>query len=320
MITDRELRLLRLVRVLACDLAKLANHGGTCDSAGGVDLCNGHGIAGQAVSQVLDRRLGSGRIHKAGSAEAILRHCLRRLGFRKRYNAGELSGAEHLELLAAVTQYGRDWLRHEAEQFAAHYMESPVTRAIGSAFAGQLGRFFGRVKQFVREHIVAGAMALLGPAPLTGEELEAAERNAQKQEQFFDRFHEAMKQTPPPSPDQFAARTESYGNAAWQAAQVMSRMAAQKIFRFERRVLGNPKTEHCNDCPPIAAMGWQPIGTLPLIGETECNGACLCSFRFKETEDGHEFFRGKKGPVPAPPIDIEILPETGEDAPIAWPP
>lgn len=107
---------------------------------------------------------------------------------------------------------------------------------------------------------------------------------------------------PPMTVSEFVARAERYGNAPWQASQQISTniAIANGQFKVYRRVLGIPKTEHCEDCPPLAAMGWQPIGTLPSIGDTECNGLCLCHFRFAESPGQQEFFQGKKGLVPAP--------------------
>lgn len=57
------------------------------------------------------------------------------------------------------------------------------------------------------------------------------------------------------------------------------RMMKRKGLQQERRVLG--PTEHCEDsgdklgCVTIAAKGWQPIGTLPKIGEATCVTHCV---------------------------------------------
>jgi hypothetical protein len=39
--------------------------------------------------------------------------------------------------------------------------------------------------------------------------------------------------------------------------------------------------DSCDDCVSAEAQGWQPIGTLPLPGERECRGHCLCSLEFR---------------------------------------
>lgn len=51
-------------------------------------------------------------------------------------------------------------------------------------------------------------------------------------------------------------------------------------YRFEKRVLH--KAEHCQSCKDIAALGWQPIGTLPNIGDADCLSNCQCTFKFKK--------------------------------------
>lgn len=300
---------------------------------------------GRSLDSEVNRALSPHRIGKASSAESILRHCLRVRGWTVAYRNGELTGPQHVDLLEEIRQYGRDWLRHEAEQFAKHYLarsvegngdwierklvwtEEPGTGfliAQETGFFSNLGRFFKRAKQFVRELIVGATLGLTGPSPLTGEELDAAEREAQKQEQFFDRFHDETKLAPQPmTAGQFVARVEKYGDSAWQAAQRINHNAAvtQGRAKLERRVLGQPKTEHCSDCPEFAGLGWQPIGTLPHIGESECGPLCLCHFEYKDSLTGQPFLQGKRGPVPAPQPGIEMIGEheAGEVEMIAEP-
>lgn len=282
-------------------------------------------------------------------------------------------------LQKGIREYGRAWLRHEAEQFARDYLDGgaepgragrdgsgvpgrgvlgvdSLARAIdwrpapggylhaqdSPGLKANLGRFFGRVKQFVREVIVAGVMGLLGPAPLTAEELEAAEADAVRQEQYFDKLLDEVRIDPPAprvpaeplrpgeiqvikppamTPKQFVARVERYADSAWQSAQRINRKAAvsQGIAKRERRVLGHPKFSHCTDCPPLAEMGWQPVGTLPDIGDTECGPLCLCHFSYQD-DKGNEFFHGNKGPIPAPAGPATMEPDDDGVYPVAEPP
>src|SRR5208283_43254 len=314
------------------------------------------------------------RTTKASSAEAILRLCLRSLGFTEAYRQGALSNEQIVNLLDEVRQYGRAWLRHEAEEFTRSYSVSRndgrsvldggfsgTTGFVGidrkamwidgpggyliqqdAGFRHSIGRFFERSKQFVRELILSATMALSGPAPLTGEELAGVDREAQKQEQFLATFHTTMivpQQKPfstpvdttsqiivlepaPITPGQFVARAESYADSAWQASQRIDRGQAisQATFKFERRVLGMPKTEHCSDCPPLAAMGWQAIGSLPSVGDSECGPLCLCHFRYSTGEEGEpEFIQGNRGPLRAP-SEVSMLEDAGDVEMIAEPP
>ena len=318
--------------------------------------------------------MASSKTSKASSAESILKHCLRKLGLTVAYRQGTLSNEQLTRLLEEVRQYGRAWLRHEAEEFVRDWVsadnesrsgldstsrdsiycesrnqsdvESSVERSVQWAtktdrFIHSVKRFFARAKQFVRELILSATMALSGPAPLTGEELEDADREAWKQDMFFDNFYHEIITPPqkivtdivdttsqvitvepaPITPGQFIARAESYGNSAWQAAQRINRGQAMLhgIFKAERRILGHPKTEHCDDCPPLAALGWQPIGTLPAIGESECGHLCLCHFEYTTEElydvmpEGSpvrpEDAETNSGHVPISPDDYSLMPE-----------
>lgn len=46
----------------------------------------------------------------------------------------------------------------------------------------------------------------------------------------------------------------------------------------EMRVLHPAK--HCADCPDYAGV-WEPIGTLPAIGDTPCMANCACTFEYR---------------------------------------
>lgn len=193
--------------------------------------------------------------------------------------------------------------------------------ATDTGIVSTLGRFFDRAKQFVRESILAGVMSLLGPAPLTGEELADVDREAAKQEKFLDQFeNDAVRPGSTMTPAQFVARVEQYGNALHQSAERVNYVAAttQGKATMARRVLGEPKTQHCEDCPPLAAQGWQPIGSLPQIGDTECGSLCLCHFEFQDG-DGNRFRQGKNGPAPAGDT-VDLEPDDGDVYPVAEPP
>ena len=174
-------------------------------------------------------------------------------------------------------------------------------------------------------------MALRGQTP-SAEEAQQVDRIADVQDEFFRKFEAEVTANPPKelaeprtdllpvfptgkppvSPARFAARAESYADSTWQGAQRVDRAAiiAAGIERWERRVVGHPKTEHCTDCPPLAAMGWQPIGTLPPIGDSECGHLCLCHFVYSDAAEMPEM--RPKNPRPAEPLKITV-PKTHKD-------
>lgn len=365
------------------------------------------------------RRTGSTRFaksktHKASSAEAILQHVLRQRGWSKAWTEGRLTGRQHLQLLEDVRQYGRAWLRHEAEAFFGRYgdvergisdssqvLGSPdvgknigrgssddrlggcaagaslgtglsaddsrsmggiqggtrcpgkegldeqpaieplalprewaipqpaqaireggdrgidhvsdepgdrgvhsegidLSRSIDPSILPALQRWRDRNIGFIQELMVAAAMSQEGPK-LSDETNRFVADLTRVQREYLDQFYrDIANRTPleiknilgpevpgfhPYSKAQVVARAEQYGNAAWQGGQkvLRRRKKASGGARWERRILGHPKTEHCNDCPPLAKLGWQPIGTLPDIGDTECGGRCYCHFEYSDS-------------------------------------
>lgn len=47
----------------------------------------------------------------------------------------------------------------------------------------------------------------------------------------------------------------------------------------ERNVLS--VADHCEQCENLSAMGWQPLGSLPMIGERTCLTNCKCSIEYR---------------------------------------
>lgn len=195
-----------------------------------------------------------------------------------------------------------------------------ATRGIAAAARHHVGRFFSRAKQFVRESILAGVMALSGPTPLSTADLIEADNQARVQYAYFDRFHaETLSQPPTPlqepvpvggtpepglvviepkpepgatSGSQFAARVESYGGSAWIATQgvMRARVIAGGLATEERRLHSRlEKHAKCKTCIDATKAGWQNLGILPAIGDSECMSACDCYWEFRQGENGKVF-------------------------------
>lgn len=292
-----------------------------------------------------------GRTHKAGSAEAILRHCLRSLGLSAAYRRGELTGLQALELLAEIREYARGWLRHEAEQLIRHYgravdgdsgrgegsglahdgmpLESgrglvgdavvsvrpagghqQQARGLGSAMRRHVGRFFDRARNFIRESILAGAMALSGPEGLDDEDMDEADRQHAVQVKFLDQFHRDVETRTPPelaepsgialenpmSAAEFANRASSYAGGVWSGAHGVDRRKAirQGHAVAERRFHLNDDEQHaCSVCLEQSSLGWVPIGTLLPVGDSTCLAIhCDCYYVYR-LADGSEFITAR---------------------------
>ncbi len=200
------------------------------------------------------------------------------------------------------------------------YRENTI-RSIPDSILSALRRWFARTAQFDRELIFSGAKALLGRDP-DNEEVKELEAFADKQLAFMANFRNELEANPPPiidtgpriqlirpgkppmSPAQVGARMELYANATHQAAQKVQRgsKARNGSTRWERLIMGHPKTEHCSECPPDAALGWVPFGTLKPIGDRECEQLCLCHFEYSDSVE----IPTTKAPKPKPEaFDIE---------------
>lgn len=77
-------------------------------------------------------------------------------------------------------------------------------------------------------------------------------------------------------------RLGMYANKIWGSYSSTRRIEAGNAgFTQERRVL-SPQADSCRDCVRFAAMGWQPIGTLPApTEESECMSNCRCRMEFR---------------------------------------
>ncbi len=75
-------------------------------------------------------------------------------------------------------------------------------------------------------------------------------------------------------------------------------------FDMERRVMS--PAEHCDDCVGYAALGWQPIGSLPEPGSgSVCGGNCKCH---KEYGNSAEIMAQQTGAQPPAPARQGIQP------------
>jgi len=84
------------------------------------------------------------------------------------------------------------------------------------------------------------------------------------------------------SPEYIKNRASLYAGGPRTAYfDALTRAKAGAGMSEERRIL-EPGADHCGDCPDLAAMGWQPIGTLPEPGVgTECGHRCRCSKEYR---------------------------------------
>jgi hypothetical protein len=82
------------------------------------------------------------------------------------------------------------------------------------------------------------------------------------------------------SSDQIISRAQLYARAIY--ATHMNQMTDLKEgmgSKFARRIL-HQGAIHCEDCPPLAKLGWVPIENLVPIGDTACIVNCRCAIEY----------------------------------------
>lgn len=198
---------------------------------------------------------------------------------------------------------GNQAVPSQAGQDTAQMVLVGVERGLAGTMARHVGRFFSRAKSFVHEAILAGALAFFDPSatPIDEDDMREVDYQAQEQVRYFDRFHQEVVSAPPleiaeptPSPaaiapmtaKQFVARAEQYGDATWGAAQQVNRkrMIRGGDYTMERRIHGRAVDDLCKTCRKARNAGWQPIGTLPAIGDSECGSNCHCYFQYADAQ------------------------------------
>ena len=105
-----------------------------------------------------------------------------------------------------------------------------------------------------------------------------------KQYAYLNNFAKDIQSNPDAwSNKRLDTRMNLYKESAYAAMEDMQRRnMEQNGYTQERRVLA--QVDNCDDCIEYAGMGWQPIGTLPAIGDSVCITNCKCEFEYGKEE------------------------------------
>jgi hypothetical protein len=129
-------------------------------------------------------------------------------------------------------------------------------------------------------HLAAVAATVGGFALLTQAHVQAYRAEIVAQFRYLRTFRQQLASAEQLMNGTFHARLKLYARAAHGVAQQVNRRFQQVIGKTEeRRVLG--AAEHCADCLDAAARDWQPIGTLPRIGDSRCKVNCRCRWEYR---------------------------------------
>lgn len=129
-------------------------------------------------------------------------------------------------------------------------------------------------------HIASAAAARGGWAQMSPSDWGWVGVQVRRQYDYLQRFAAQIETGRQPLNGRVPARAAMYGKAGHVTYEEMRRRHARdRGLGRERRVLGY--AEHCPDCVVYAARGWQPIGSLPRIGDSRCLTNCMCHFEFE---------------------------------------
>lgn len=127
---------------------------------------------------------------------------------------------------------------------------------------------------------LAASLAILGTPEPAPADIESMRGQVNRQGGFLRGFYQEIRNGAHLLGGQTENRASMYADAAWGSAQQVKRdRSIRDDYKQERRMLG--QAEHCPDCEGFARLGWQPIGSLPLIGDSRCLSRCKCVFLFR---------------------------------------
>jgi hypothetical protein len=128
-------------------------------------------------------------------------------------------------------------------------------------------------------HVASGAAAVGGWGQATPETWGLVGSRLKDQYRFLRDFAGQLANGLPLD-GRFLARAGMYalsGTATYEAILRRGDLAAG--YDLEKRVLHPGKSEACSECVGYAALGWQPAGTMPDIGQgSRCLTRCRCRF------------------------------------------
>jgi hypothetical protein len=102
-----------------------------------------------------------------------------------------------------------------------------------------------------------------------------------KQYQYLSNFAKEISANPTAwMSGRLDARMNMYGESAYAALEDFQRREAE-VQGYTEEIRHLHATESCPDCI-AAGEHWEPIGTLPVIGDSVCIVNCKCTFEYRK--------------------------------------
>lgn len=138
--------------------------------------------------------------------------------------------------------------------------------------------------QLSQLHYACGMVAYGGRGQMNSEAWSNAENVIGTQLNYFSHFALQIASGAIAIDGRFANRAAMYGRAGYSTYENLNVYTQEFAgMKWEKRILGD--ADHCPDCFSEADRGWQPIGTLRFIGDSECTVNCKCHKIFSDSED-----------------------------------
>jgi hypothetical protein len=135
----------------------------------------------------------------------------------------------------------------------------------------------GMAREIKAVHVAATASSAGGFAQLSQADLGWVGQRVRTQYQYLDRYAREIASGKQPMDGTLLSRAALYGHAGRATGREAERRESRLRGDDEaRRVLG--VADHCRTCLSEARRGWQPIGDLRAIGDTECGPNDACHF------------------------------------------
>ena len=162
--------------------------------------------------------------------------------------------------------------------------DAEIAAATEVYLAGEISQDEWQAK--LRDAILAGFVLQFmlgrgGAAQMTDADWEALGVAVQAQYDYLDGFAGDLEML---SAAETSARAGLYGQAQYKALWLgLGALMTAAGMTEERRRLG--RAEHCDDCVALAALGWQPLGSLPEPGDaSQCRANCRCTKEYRIAE------------------------------------
>jgi hypothetical protein len=129
-------------------------------------------------------------------------------------------------------------------------------------------------------HVANAAAAKGGWAQMTQADYGRAGGKLRSQIEYFDHMAAQVQYGTQKMDGRFMQRVQMYANAGYGTYSQTERESMVDQGMTEERRVRNA-AESCDDCIEYANLGWQPIGTLPRIGDSQCLTHCACEFEYR---------------------------------------